>query len=81
MQPWPTAWTFVRLGQRAKDKEQIRLKILKAHLESIQATGSKLPATKLVPSAQCLVPDLIQLEGKSPVSWKQFLEGYPEAKF
>jgi methionyl-tRNA formyltransferase len=28
-----------------------------------------------------LVPDEVQLEGKNKVSWKQFLEGYPEAKF
>lgn len=28
-----------------------------------------------------LIIDSVQLEGKSPVSWKQFLEGYPEAKF
>lgn len=27
-----------------------------------------------------LVLDLVQLEGKKPVSWKQFQEGYPEAK-
>jgi methionyl-tRNA formyltransferase len=26
-----------------------------------------------------LVLDLVQLEGKNPVSWKQFKEGYPEA--
>jgi hypothetical protein len=28
-------------------------------------------------SAQCLVPDLVQLEGKNKVTWKQFCEGYP----
>ena len=27
-----------------------------------------------------LVLDLVQLEGKDPVSWKQFQEGYPQAK-
>ncbi len=27
-----------------------------------------------------LVLDMIQLEGKKPVTWKQFLEGYPQAK-
>jgi methionyl-tRNA formyltransferase len=29
---------------------------------------------------QKLVLDLVQLEGKKPVTWKQFLEGYPKAK-
>ena len=28
-----------------------------------------------------LVLDTVQLEGKSPVTWKQFSEGYPEAIF
>jgi len=28
-----------------------------------------------------LVLDLVQLEGKKPVTWKQFKEGYPEVKF
>src|SRR3989344_5065101 len=74
MQPWPTAWTFVRLGQRAKDKEQIKLKILKTHLNKSPSTEHHAPNTKLV-------LDLVQLEGKNPVTWKQFLEGYPEAKF
>ena len=27
-----------------------------------------------------LILDLVQLEGKKPVTWKQFLEGYPQAK-
>ena len=27
-----------------------------------------------------LVLDMVQLEGKKPVTWKQFQEGYPEAK-
>jgi len=26
-----------------------------------------------------LVPDIVQLEGKNPVSWKQFVSGYPES--
>ncbi len=28
-----------------------------------------------------LKPQIVQLEGKKPVSWKQFLDGYPQAKF
>ncbi len=46
--------------------EKKRLKILKA---------------SLVPNASCLVPKTVQLEGKSPVTWKQFQEGHKEAKF
>jgi len=47
-----------------------RLKILKTHLipNSLQTINYKLQT------------DLVQLEGKKPVSWKQFLEGYPEIK-
>jgi len=36
----------------------------------------KILKVKLDPSAYCLVPDIVQLEGKTPVTWKQFLEGY-----
>lgn len=68
MYSWPVAWTNVNV---TSDKKQVtrRLKILKAHVE------------KPVHSSYHLVPDFVQLEGKSPVTWKQFLEGYPEAKF
>lgn len=64
--PWPGAWTEVNLGSRSVGTR--KLKILKAHTE------------KLVPSAQCLVPDLVQLEGKNPVTLEQFKRGYPKAK-
>lgn len=66
MQPWPVAWTTIDV---TSNKLQVtrRLKILKTHLKSS-------PSTKLV-------LDEVQLEGKSPVSWKQFLQGYPKAKF
>lgn len=57
MDPWPIAWTTLRLN--SKSKAQKRLKILKAHLE-----GGKL------------VLDKVQLEGKTPVSWKQFRQGH-----
>ena len=62
MQPWPVAWTLLRLSLSGQTK---RLKILKAHLE------------EPVPNTHHLVPDLVQLEGKDPVTWRQFLEGYP----
>lgn len=69
LDPWPGAWTLLRsksFGGQAK-----RLKILKAHVEH----------SSLVPSGYCLVPNLVQLEGKNPVSWEEFKKGYPEAKF
>lgn len=43
-----------------------RLKILKAHLDI---------------KHQTLVIDTVQLEGKNPVSWKQFKEAYPKTRF
>lgn len=59
--PWPGLWTVIKLKiQSAKLKtKEMRLKILKAHLENKK-----------------LVIDEVQLEGKNPVSWKQFLQGY-----
>lgn len=45
---------------------QKRLKILEAHLDI---------------NHQSLTIDKVQLEGKDPVSWKQFKEGYPKADF
>lgn len=59
LDPWPGAWTTLKIGQEVK-----RLKILKAHLE-----GEKL------------ILDEVQLEGKNPVSWKEFLAGYPAIAF
>ncbi len=58
MQPWPGAWTLLRLSA-TEGQAQKRLKLLKAHLEE-----------------EKLVLDEVQLEGKMPVSWKQFKEGY-----
>ncbi|HLE48461.1 MAG TPA: methionyl-tRNA formyltransferase [Patescibacteria group bacterium] len=69
MNPWPISWTNVQLSLGRKEKSEKRLKIIKAHLE------------KLTSSTFCLVPDLVQLEGKSPVAWTQFLQGYPVIKF
>lgn len=64
MYPWPGAWTTVVLS--TQNTVHRRLKIVKAHLE------------ELPPNAQCLVPDLVQLEGKNPVSWKQFRQWQPQ---
>ena len=68
MQPWPGAWTKVSIKN-----QELRIKILESHLE---------PNTKyqILNTNQKLVFDLVQLEGKNPISWKQFQEGY-EFKF
>jgi methionyl-tRNA formyltransferase len=67
MQPWPVSWTYVQLSDKRKMKSKKRLKILKSHLE---------PKGNMR-----LVLDLVQLEGKNPVSWEQFKQGYPNATF
>ena len=66
MQPWPVAWTYISAENRKNEKTKKRLKIISAHVD------------KLVPSAYCLVPDIVQLEGKNPVTWKQFKQAYPK---
>ena len=63
MNPWPGAWTMVKVVPTAEPK---RLKILKGHLG--ETTG-------------ILEIDEVQMEGKTPVSWKQFKAAYPESKF
>lgn len=69
MSPWPGVWTEVKLKGQGSRVKIVRLKILKAHIE---------PTSTI--DYQSLIIDTIQLEGKSPVSWKQFKEAYPEAK-
>ncbi len=74
--PWPGAWTKYRAkGQRLKAKGQT-LKILKVHLTSLSSLGPWPLA--LGPN---LVIDEVQLPGKNPISWKQFLAGHPGAQF
>lgn len=69
MSPWPGAWTTVTLSDNQDPK---RLKILKSHLEVNQPPNT---------TNQRLVLDEVQLEGKNPVTWKQFKEAYPKVKF
>lgn len=69
MVPWPVAWTTIKLHD-----QNLRIKILRAHLEKIEQKED--PS-----SIQKLVLDEVQLEGKTPVTWRQFKEGYPEATF
>ncbi len=63
MQPWPCAWTEINTMVNSQWSKK-RLKILKTHLE------------KSTINHQLLAIDLVQLEGKNPVSWKQFRQGY-----
>jgi methionyl-tRNA formyltransferase len=71
--PWPGAWTILEVGSKKLEVSKKRLKILKVHVEEkISSTIDHRPSTIK------FVPDLVQLEGKGPVSWKQFLEAFPE---
>ena len=66
MEPWPIAWTNVNLNSKVGNQKPKRLKILEAHLDK---------------QKEMLILDKVQLEGKNPVSWNQFKQGYPEANF
>jgi len=83
--PWPGSWTEVEIRDtknvirktKIENTSRVshityrpkRLKILKAHLDPSTGSGQER-----------LVLDLVQLEGKKPVSYKQFLEGHPGVK-
>ncbi|MDP3994632.1 MAG: methionyl-tRNA formyltransferase [bacterium] len=70
--PWPGCWTQLRSSSFAGQVK--RIKILKAHLDIKHKQSLAL-------CAQTLVIDMVQLEGKNPVSWKQFKEAYPHLSF
>ena len=63
LSPWPGLWTEVNINNSINTNKPIkkRLKILEIHLEPLTFN---------------LVPDVVQLEGKKPVSWEQFKEAY-----
>lgn len=65
MYPWPGAWTEIDIDNKELGISKKRLKILKAHLEYLS------------PITYHLSLDLVQLEGKKPVSWQEFQKGYP----
>lgn len=67
MQPWPQAWTYINTDSRIKDKKT-RMKILKAHIED-ETSKPKL------------VLDEVQLAGKNPVNWSQFIQAYQDFRF
>jgi methionyl-tRNA formyltransferase len=66
MTPWPGAWTKINLNRTNNTN---RLKILEAHL------------TKSSTNHYSLSIDKAQLEGKNPVAWEQFRQGYPRSSF
>lgn len=70
MTSWPGAWSEVKLMGTAESSK--KLKILRAHLEE------KIVDKKI---AKVLVLDEVQLEGKDPVTWGQFKQGYPNSTF
>lgn len=70
LSPWPGVWTLVNLPNPK------RLKLLKCHLQP--TTNLPVRQAGNQQSTIIFIPDLVQLEGKKPVSWKQFREGYPE---
>lgn len=72
--PWPGLWTTVHIPAL---KQLKRLKILKAHLEPTASQGETLRGYH----DQLLILDIVQLEGKNPVSWRQFVEGHPHFSF
>jgi methionyl-tRNA formyltransferase len=69
--PWPGVWNEARFKVQSSKFKVRRLKLLQAHLKitlNTQRVTTKQPK---------LILDKVQLEGKNPVSWKQFQEGYP----
>ena len=64
--PWPEIWTNVQITNTRSQKTKKRLKILNAHLEK--------PNHQSRVVNHYLILDKVQLEGKNPVSWKQFKE-------
>ncbi|MCL4382401.1 MAG: methionyl-tRNA formyltransferase [Patescibacteria group bacterium] len=63
MIPWPGAFTYITLNTKRQIPIVKRLKILETHLSL---------------NTKYLILDTVQLEGKNPVSWRQFKQAYPE---
>jgi methionyl-tRNA formyltransferase len=77
--PWPGIWTNIKIKDKNSNIKNFRLKILKAHLDSSTPLNQQPTNTNQV--ITILVLDLVQLEGKKPVSWTQFQTGYPDYSF
>lgn len=75
MDPWPMCWTYVSLGKRRDAGEQ------KDKDKNTKAQKRRLKIIKSHIEEERLVLDTVQLEGKNPVSWKDFNSGYPDFSF
>jgi methionyl-tRNA formyltransferase len=67
LHPWPGLWSLVEIREKGLELSKKRIKIISCHLNS-----------NLQPLHSYLILDSVQLEGKKPVSWKEFLAGYPQ---
>jgi len=70
MFPWPGAFTNVKLKS---PQGGIPSELNNEELKRLKILKAHLEKNKLI-------LDQVQLEGKKPVTWKQFLEGYPQAQ-
>lgn len=71
MFPWPSAWCFVIIPDRQAKPIPDRKNL---------GGGKRLKILKAHLKNGKLILDTVQLEGKKPVTWQQFQEGYPQAK-
>jgi len=71
--PEPGAWTEIKLkvsafAEASADRQNSKFKVMRLKVLKAHLENEKL------------VLDIVQLEGKKPVSWKQFMEGHPKVK-
>lgn len=74
--PWPGTWTKIKLKSPNSN--------VKSTSSSIQNKNEKWQRLKILKAHLengKLLLDLVQLEGKKPVKFKQFLEGYPQVEW
>lgn len=71
--PEPETWSFVILNDNEGSRRDSSVTPQNDNTKKLKILKSHLENEKLV-------IDTVQLEGKNPVSFKQFQEGYPEAK-
>jgi methionyl-tRNA formyltransferase len=73
--PWPGSWTGVKLNPPARFAESRRAGEAGVKSEKLKVKRLKILKSHL--ESGKLVLDQVQLEGKKPVTFKQFHEGYP----
>jgi methionyl-tRNA formyltransferase len=67
--PWPGVWTEIPITQSTN--QQINKSTNKPSTKRLKVLNAHIEKERLV-------LDEVQLEGKKPVSWKQFCQGYPQ---